>query len=124
MTTTDDVARRVPTPLDRMGGPWGIVLAAVPVLVFVVADAFLPLSATVVVSVAAALAITGLRLLRGDALTAALGGVLGVAVTIGVVALAGPATGFVLAGIWVVLVGVVVWALRRSTTRAAQSARR
>ncbi|WP_165922301.1 DUF3159 domain-containing protein [Pseudonocardia endophytica] len=95
------------TVLDRMGGPLGSMYSTVPVLVFLAADAFFSLSTTVVVSLATALALTGFRLLRGESLTAALGGVAGVAVVAGVVVWTGAATGVLPGGIWVALVVAV-----------------
>ena len=97
-----------PTLLDQMGGPMGFVWSAVPVAVFVAADSFLPLTATVVVSVAVGLAITGYRLLRGEPFGLAAGGLLGLAVAIGVVLLTGDARDFFVLGIWTYLAAFVV----------------
>ena len=55
-----------PTLLDHMDGPTGFVYSTVPVVVFVAANAFLSLTATMIVSIAVALAVTGYRLLRGE----------------------------------------------------------
>jgi hypothetical protein len=96
------------TLLEQMGGPMGFVYSAVPVAVFVAANAFLPLSATIIVSVAVGLAIAGYRLLRGEALSLAAGGLLGLALAIGIVAVTGSARDFFVIGIWVYLAAFVV----------------
>src|SRR5687767_1329348 len=91
-----------------MGGPMGFVYSAVPVAVFVAANAFLPLTATIIVSVAFGLAITGYRLVRGEQLSLAAGGLLGLALAIGIVALTGSARDFFVAGIWTYLAAFVI----------------
>ena len=120
MTMTDDhrthgrtADTTVPVPasqtvLDQIGGPWGMVYSTLPVLVFVVASSFFTLSTTIVVAIAAALALTGFRLLRGEKLMAALGGVFGVAAAGGIAAWTGSAKDFFLIGIWFALAGAVV----------------
>lgn len=100
-------AGRQPTVLDQVGGPMGFLYSVVPVIVFVAANAFLPLTATIIVSVAVALATFGYRLLRGEAFSLAAGGVLGVAVAIGIVALTGSARDFFVVGIWAYLAAFV-----------------
>ena len=97
-----------PTLLEQMGGPMGFVYSAVPVVVFVAANAFLPLTATIIVSVAVGLAITGYRLLRGERFTVAAGGLLGLALAIGIVVLTGSARDFFVIGIWAYLAAFVV----------------
>ena len=62
-----------------MGGPMGFVYSTVPVVVFVAANAFLPLPTTIVVSIAVGLGLTGFRLLRRERFVSAVGGLLGVA---------------------------------------------
>jgi hypothetical protein len=109
----DPAAGRTPdgprsTLLEQMGGPMGFVYSAVPVVVFVAANAFLSLTATIIVSVAVGLAIAGYRLLRGEALSLAAGGLLGLALAIGIVALTGSARDFFVVGIWAYLVAFVV----------------
>jgi hypothetical protein len=96
------------TLLEQTGGPMGFVYSAVPVVVFVAANAFLSLTATIIVSVAVGLAIAGYRLLRGEALSLAAGGLLGLALAIGIVALTGSARDFFVVGIWAYLVAFVV----------------
>lgn len=102
------VPRPQPTLIDQMGGPMGFVWSAVPVAVFVAANSFLPLTATVIVSVAVGLAITGYRLLRGERFGLAAGGLLGLALAIGIVLLTGSARDFFVVGIWVYLAAFVV----------------
>lgn len=99
---------RQPTLLDQMGGPAGFVYSAVPVVVFVAANSFLPLIATITVSVAVGLAVFGYRLLRGERFSVAAGGLLGLAVAVGVVLLTGSARDFFVLGIWAYLAAFVV----------------
>lgn len=107
-TVPAPVTERPPTVLEQVGGPAGFVYSAVPVIVFVAANSFLPLTATIVVSVAVGLAITGYRLLRGERFSLAAGGLLGLAVAIGVVSLTGSARDFFVVGIWAYLAAFVV----------------
>ena len=81
------VQERQSTPLEQMGGPMGFVYSAIPVVVFVAANAFLPLSVTIMVSVAVGLGMVGYRMLRGERFGLAAGGILGLALAIGVVPL-------------------------------------
>ena len=97
-----------PTLLEQMGGPMGFVYSAVPVVVFVGANAFLSLTATIIVSVAVGSAITGYRLLRGERFSLAAGGLLGLALAIGIVSLTGSARDFFVVGIWAHLAAFVV----------------
>ncbi|OLT12441.1 hypothetical protein BJF78_04035 [Pseudonocardia sp. CNS-139] len=91
-----------------MGGPMGFVYSAVPVVVFVAANAFLSLTSTIIVSAAVGLAITGYRLLRGERFSLAAGGLLGLALAVGIVALTGSARDFFVVGIWMYLAAFVV----------------
>jgi uncharacterized protein DUF3159 len=101
---------RTPTPtlFDHAGGPLGMVYTTVPVVAFVTAIPFVALPTAIGIAVAVALGATGLRLLRGERLMPALGGVFGVAAAGGVAAWTGSATDFFLIGIWAALVGAVV----------------
>ncbi|QUH02099.1 DUF3159 domain-containing protein [Saccharopolyspora erythraea] len=103
--TEPAAAEKKPTMLDQMGGPMGFVYSTVPVVVFVVANAFLPLPMTIGVSISVGLALTGYRLLRGERFTSAIGGLLGLAVAVGIVALTGSAKDFFVIGIWASLAG-------------------
>lgn len=107
-TVPAPVTEQRPTVLDQVGGPMGFVYSAVPVVVFVAANAFLPLTATIITAVAVGLAITGYRLLRGERFSSAAGGLLGLAVAIGIVSLTGSARDFFVIGIWVYLAAFVV----------------
>ena len=97
-----------PTLLDQVGGPMGFVYSTLPVVVFVVANAFLSLTMTIGVSVAAGLALTGFRLLRGEAFSSAIGGLVAVGAAAGLVAWTGSAKDFFVIGIWAALAGFVV----------------
>ncbi|PTA47690.1 DUF3159 domain-containing protein [Micromonospora sp. RP3T] len=105
-TRPDDSAP--PTLLHRMGGVAGFVHSTVPVIVFVTADAFLPLPVAVGVAVATGLALFIIRLLRGERPLSAVGSLLGVAVAAGIVAWTGSARDFFVIGIWASLAGFVV----------------
>lgn len=94
--------------LDGLGGPVGMLCTTLPVVVFVTATAFFPLTASIGTALAVALALTGFRVLRGEKLTSALGGVLAIAVAGGVAAWTGSAKDFFLIGIWASLAGAVV----------------
>ena len=107
-THGDPVEGKRQTPLDHVGGPWGMVYSTIPAVVFVTANAFLAPATAIGIAIAAALALTGWRLLRGERLMSALGGVFGVATAGGVVALTGSAKDFFLIGIWASLLGAVV----------------
>jgi hypothetical protein len=96
------------TLLDGLGGPMGMLFTTLPVVVFVTATAFLPLAPSIGVALATALALTGVRVLRGEKLSSALGGVLAIALAGGVAAWTGSAKDFFLVGIWASLAGAIV----------------
>ncbi|WP_280397770.1 DUF3159 domain-containing protein [Nocardia carnea] len=96
------------TVLDQLGGPLGFVYSTVPVVVFVAANAVVSLPATIGVSIAVAVALTVFRLLRGERFAAAIGGLLGLAVAVGIVLWTGSAKDFFVIGIWAALAGFVV----------------
>lgn len=106
--TEDEPADIKQAMLDGLGGPVGMLFTTLPVVVFVTATAFLPLTASIGIALAVALALTGFRVLRGEKLTSALGGVLAIAVAGGVSAWTGSAKDFFLIGIWASLAGAVV----------------
>ncbi|SCF25642.1 DUF3159 domain-containing protein [Micromonospora mirobrigensis] len=91
-----------------MGGVAGFVYSTVPVVVFVTANAFLPLPGAVGVAVATGLTLFVVRLLRGERPVAAVGSLLGVAAAAGIVAWTGSARDFFVIGIWASLAGFVV----------------
>jgi hypothetical protein len=84
------------------------VYAAIPVVVFVIANLFLALTTTIAVAVAVAAAITVLRLLSGEHYTSAAGGLVGVAVAAGIVMLTGSAKNYFLVGIWAYFAGFIL----------------
>jgi len=94
--------------LDQLGGTTGMIYTAVPTVVFVVANSVVALPIAIGIAVALALVITGLRLVRGERLTQAIGGLVGVAAAGGVAAWTGSAGGFFLIGIWVSLAGALI----------------
>ncbi|GAA4797738.1 hypothetical protein GCM10023200_37500 [Actinomycetospora chlora] len=87
------------TLLDRLGGPWGLVGTGVPQVVFALLSnvTTLPVTAGVAFAVAAVLAVA--RRWRGEPLSTALGGVLGVAVAAGIALWTGSAADYFLVGI-------------------------
>ncbi|MEU6699607.1 DUF3159 domain-containing protein [Pseudonocardia sp. NPDC046786] len=95
------------TLLDHMGGPMGFVYSAIPVVVFVTANAFLSLSLTIGIAVGSGLALFGYRLLRGERFAQAVGSLLGVVLASALVAVTGSARDFFAIGIWVSLAGFV-----------------
>ncbi|MEW1581107.1 DUF3159 domain-containing protein [Streptomyces microflavus] len=97
-----------PTMLESMGGVPGFVYSTVPVVVFVVANSLQPTSVAIAVAMTTGVALTAVRLLRGERFTSAVGGLAGVALAAGIVALTGSAKDFFLLGIWAALVGFVV----------------
>lgn len=100
-------AAKKPSVLDQMGGPMGFVYSTIPVIVFVTANAFLPLTVTIAVSLAVGVALTGFRLVRRERFASAVGSLIGVAVAVAVVAWTGSARDFFLIGIWASLAGFV-----------------
>lgn len=110
MTTTgqqhDEAGR--PNVLEQMGGPAGFVYSTIPVVVFVTANAFLPLPVTIWVALGTGIALLAFRLIRGEKFSSAVGSLAGVAVAAGVVAWTGSARDFFVIGIWVSLAGFVV----------------
>ncbi|WP_229399275.1 DUF3159 domain-containing protein [Micromonospora okii] len=97
-----------PTILDQMGGIAGFVYSTVPVIVFVTANALLPLPAAIGVAVATGLALFIFRLARGERFFSAVGSLLGVALATGIVAWTGSARDFFVIGIWASLAGFVL----------------
>jgi ABC-type Na+ efflux pump permease subunit len=91
-----------------MGGAAGFVHSTVPVVVFITANAFLPLPLAIGTALASGLALFGFRLLRGERFATAVGSLLGVAVAAALVALTGSARDFFAIGIWLSLAGFVV----------------
>ena len=80
----------------------------IPIVVFVTANLFLPLTATIAAAVTVAVALTVLRLLAGERYTSAAGGLIGVAVAAAVVMLTGSAKNYFLVGIWASFAGFIL----------------
>ncbi|WP_406688730.1 DUF3159 domain-containing protein [Saccharopolyspora sp. ID03-671] len=108
MTATEKPTDVKQALVDGVGGPMGMLYTALPVVVFVTAVPFLPLMVAIGVALAAALVLTGVRVLRGERLSSALGGVIAIAAAGGVAALTGSAKDFFLIGIWASLAGAIV----------------
>jgi hypothetical protein len=103
---------RAPTLLEQMGGVSGLIASAVPVVVFVVAQAiFHTLVASIVAAVAASVAVAVWRLVRGEKLQPAFSGLFGVAVCAFIAWRTGQAKGFFLLGIWTSLIYGGVFAI-------------
>ncbi|PSM37466.1 DUF3159 domain-containing protein [Streptomyces dioscori] len=107
--TTQAPPEQRPSVLDQAGGTKGIVYSALPALAFVVAHNVSSLTTSIVAAFAVALAIAVVRLVRGESLQPAIGGVFGVAVAAGVVWFTGSAKDYFLIGIWASLAGAVLF---------------
>ena len=108
----DAAGERAPTLLEQMGGVSGLIASAVPVVVFVVAQAiFHTLVASIVAAVAASVAVAVWRLVRGEKLQPAFSGLFGVAVCAFIAWRTGQAKGFFLLGIWTSLIYGGVFAI-------------
>lgn len=114
-----------PSVLEQIGGIQGFVYSTIPVLVFVTANTFLALPLTIGIALGTGLALTVFRLLRGDRFALAIGSLVGVAVAAAIVAWTGTAKDFFAIGIWISLVGFIVFfgsiLLRRPLTGMAWS---
>ncbi|QHD85345.1 DUF3159 domain-containing protein [Gordonia sp. JH63] len=123
MTThrTDVDERRPKTPdaqqvlMDQLGGMSGMIYSAIPVVVFVIANATTNLPIAIGAAIAVAVLTAGLRLARDEPVVQASGGIIGVAAAGAVAAATGSADGYFLLGIWsngiealIVLVTVLV----------------
>lgn len=109
----------MPSAWEQMGGLSGMLDSAIPVIVFVVANTIAGLGWGIGAAVVAALAISGIRLVRKEPIGQALGGLFGVGIAALIASRTGEAKGFFLLGIWsfvlyggVLLISVVVrWPL-------------
>ncbi len=103
---------RTPTLLEQMGGVSGLIASAVPVVVFVVAQAlFHTLVASIIAAVVGSAAVAVWRLVRGEKLQPAFSGLFGVAVCAFIAWRTGQAKGFFLLGIWTSLIYGGVFAI-------------
>lgn len=95
-----DTEKPEPTLLEQMGGVSGLFYSSVPVIVFVLVNAFFGLTAAIWGSVGSAVAITVLRIVRKEPLQPAISGFFGVAIAAFIAFRTGSAKGFFLFGIW------------------------
>lgn len=107
----DDRDAPQPTLLEQMGGVSGLVYSSVPVLVFVLANAFFGLKVGIWSAIGSAVAITVVRVVRKEPLQPAISGFFGVAIAAFIANQTGSAKGFFLFGIWTSLVYGGVFAL-------------
>lgn len=112
--TADDDHTTTPGPtreeavLARMGTRMGFVYSAVPVVVFVTANLFLPLAVTLTAALLTGAGLTVFRLVRGERWTSAVGSLVGVAIAAGIVAVTGSAKNYFMVGIWAYFAGFVI----------------
>jgi len=85
--------------LDSMGGWSGTIVATIPLVVFVVANAVAGLRTAIVAAVASAVLAAGYRLARRQPVQQAIGGLFSVAIAAAIAARTGEARGFFLFGI-------------------------
>jgi hypothetical protein len=108
-TSPSDPGRtREEAMLARMGTRMGFIYSAVPVVVFVTANLFLPLPVTLTVAVLTGTGLMAFRLVRGERWISAVGSLAGVAIAAGIVALTGSAKNYFAVGIWAYLAGFVI----------------
>lgn len=100
-----------PTMLQQMGGVSGLIYSSLPVVVFVLANAFFGLKAGIWSALGSAVAITVLRIVRREPLQPAISGFFGVAIAAFIAFRTGSAKGFFLFGIWASLVYCAVFAV-------------
>ena len=86
--------------ISGLGGWQGMVITAIPTLVFVIANAVGSLRTAVLAAVASAIALTGYRLSRRQPIQQALNGLFGVLIAALIAARTGQARGYFLLGIW------------------------
>ncbi|MGQ0837926.1 DUF3159 domain-containing protein [Actinokineospora sp.] len=93
-----------PTLLEQMGGISGLIYSSVPVVVFVLANAFFGLTIGIWSALGSAVLITVLRIVRKEPLQPAISGFFGVGIAAFIAYQTGSAKGFFLFGIWTSLV--------------------
>jgi uncharacterized protein DUF3159 len=103
-STVEEEEEKQQTLLEQMGGISGLIYSSVPVLVFVLVNAFFGLMPAIWGSVGVAVAITVLRIVRKEGLQPAVSGFFGVAVAAFIAYRTGSAKGFFLFGIWASLI--------------------
>jgi hypothetical protein len=92
------------TLLEQMGGISGLVYSSLPVVVFVLVNAFAGLMPAIWAAVGSAVVIAVVRLVRKEPLQPAISGFFGVAIAAFIAYRTGSAKGFFLFGIWASLV--------------------
>lgn len=102
---------RQPTLMEQMGGVSGLFYSSVPVIVFVLLNAFFGLTAAIWGSIGSAVAITVLRVVRKEPLQPAISGFFGVAIAAFIAFRTGSAKGFFLFGIWASLAYCAVFVI-------------
>jgi hypothetical protein len=112
--------------LAQMGGWPGFLYTNIPAIVFSVANAWLPLLATTGIALASAVALAVYRrVVRGEKVMAASGGIIGVAIAGAITVWTGSPRDFFLVGIWAALAAtvalVVSLVVRRPLTGLAWS---
>lgn len=95
---------RQETLLEQMGGISGLIYSSVPVVVFVLANAFFGLNPAIWAALGAAAVITAVRVVRKEPLQPAISGFFGVGIAVFIAYQTGDAKGFFLFGIWTALV--------------------
>lgn len=93
-----------PTMLDQMGGPAGMLDSGLPVVVFVVVNAFAGLTPGIISALAAGVLIAVFRLVRRKPVTQAIGGLFAVGIAAYIAHRMGSARGYFIFGIWVYLI--------------------
>lgn len=111
VSAPDNEARPEQTLLEQMGGVSGLLYSSLPVVVFVLVNAFFGLQAGIWSALGSAVLITGLRLVRKEPLQPAISGFFGVAIAAFIAYRTGSAKGFFLFGIWASLVYCAVFVL-------------
>jgi hypothetical protein len=94
-----------------MGGISGLIYSSLPVIVFVLVNAFFGLTAAIWSAIGSAVAITVLRLVRKEPLQPAISGFFGVAIAAFIAFRTGSAKGFFLFGIWASLIYCAIFAV-------------
>jgi hypothetical protein len=101
---TTAAEERQETLLEQMGGISGLIYSSVPVVVFVLANAFFGLTPAIWSALGAAALITVVRVVRKEPLQPAISGFFGVGIAVFIAYQTGDAKGFFLFGIWTALV--------------------
>lgn len=102
--TAESPEKPPPTLLEQMGGVSGLIYSSVPIVVFVLVNAFFGLQAGIWSAVGSAVLILVVRLVRKEPIQPAISGLFGVAIAAFIAYRTGSAKGFFLFGIWTSLV--------------------